>query len=186
MTPKLETYISVDIECDGPVPGINSMLSVGAVAVRSDDLTIHTKFTANLKPDPALRSDPNTMIRFWSRFPDALAATKMAAVEPFDVMHRFGCWVRTLERPIFVAYPLAFDLPFVQWYFHRYGLPWPFRGSIDLRSLAMGKFGCSYEKSKKRNLPLQPKPKHPHTHIALDDAIEQAEVLCAILRVRRE
>ncbi len=44
-----EDYVSVDIEADGPVPGLHSMLSLGAVAHDSNALTDISHFSGKLK-----------------------------------------------------------------------------------------------------------------------------------------
>jgi hypothetical protein len=41
------TYIMVDVESDGPVPGDYSMIALGAVVV---DSTLNYKFSAKLRP----------------------------------------------------------------------------------------------------------------------------------------
>ena len=42
-----ECYVSIDIEADGPAPGLNSMLSLGAAAFISEG-AVMDKFSANL------------------------------------------------------------------------------------------------------------------------------------------
>ena len=44
----MEIYVSTDIEADGPVPGINSMLSFASAAYRADKTLVAT-FSANLE-----------------------------------------------------------------------------------------------------------------------------------------
>ena len=44
-----ECYVSIDIEADGPAPGLNSMLSLGAAAFTSDGALAQT-FSVNLEP----------------------------------------------------------------------------------------------------------------------------------------
>ena len=43
-----EIYVSIDIESDGPVPGLNSMLSLGAVAFDPVGKVL-SKFQRNMK-----------------------------------------------------------------------------------------------------------------------------------------
>ena len=43
-----EIYISTDIETDGPIPGVNSMLSFASAAFLADKTLIGT-FSANLR-----------------------------------------------------------------------------------------------------------------------------------------
>ena len=44
----METYISTDIEADGPIPGEYSMLSFGSVALNKNKQVLGT-FEANLE-----------------------------------------------------------------------------------------------------------------------------------------
>ena len=55
-----EIYVSTDIETDGPVPGLNSMLSFGSAAYLADKTMIST-FSANLEFLPGASGDPMTM-----------------------------------------------------------------------------------------------------------------------------
>ena len=55
-----EIYVSTDVESDGPIPGVNSMLSFGSAAYLADK-TLVSRFTANLATLPAAVADPGTM-----------------------------------------------------------------------------------------------------------------------------
>jgi hypothetical protein len=46
-----EVYVSADVETDGPIPGVNSMLSFGSAAYLPDKSLI-SAFTANLETLP--------------------------------------------------------------------------------------------------------------------------------------
>ena len=58
-----EVYISIDIEADGPIPGGNSMLSLGAAAFElgSGNRTPIDLYEVNLQPLPTATPDPDTM-----------------------------------------------------------------------------------------------------------------------------
>ncbi|MBF0106938.1 MAG: hypothetical protein HQM16_16620 [Deltaproteobacteria bacterium] len=86
MVHKLEIYISTDVEADGPIPGMNSMLSFGSAAYLED------------------------------------------------------------------------------------------------KTLAMALLKTNYRKSTKRNMPKKWFDPLPHSHQALDDAIEQGALFCNMLR----
>ena len=64
-----EIYVSVDIESYGPIPGDNSMLSIGSVAYDESGLLIST-FSANIFPLHAAVENPVTM-EFWGKQPRA-------------------------------------------------------------------------------------------------------------------
>lgn len=52
---KTEIYVSTDVEADGPIPGINSMLSFGSAAYLADKTLVGT-FTVNLQTLPGQAS----------------------------------------------------------------------------------------------------------------------------------
>jgi hypothetical protein len=66
-------YVVTDCEFDGPIPGANSMLSFGSVAVSATG-SILGEFEAVLGPLEGAVRDANTMA-FWHRHPDAWAAS---------------------------------------------------------------------------------------------------------------
>ncbi len=100
-------------------------------------------------------------------------------------MHRFATWVVVVcggRLPVFVAWPVAFDFPFVDHYMRRFanGNPFGYK-ALDIQSLAMGVLGEKrYRQVVKDRLPRHWIPDRPHTHIALDDAIEQGELFMNI------
>ena len=55
-----ECYVSVDVETDGPIPGVHSMLSLGAAAFDAEWSPRGT-WSANLEPLPEAAEDPRTM-----------------------------------------------------------------------------------------------------------------------------
>ena len=48
MSNQTELYVSTDIESDGPIPGVNSMISFGSAAYLAEK-TLVSSFTANLE-----------------------------------------------------------------------------------------------------------------------------------------
>jgi hypothetical protein len=55
-----------------------------------------------------------------------------------------------------------------------------------MKSYAMALMGTEFRKSTKRNMPKRWFSKSPHTHVALDDAIEQGHLFMSMLKERRE
>jgi hypothetical protein len=51
-----------------------------------------------------------------------------------------------------------------------------------MKTLAMTLLGTDYRDSTKRNMPRRWFDKLPHTHLALDDAIEQGALFCNMLK----
>lgn len=180
-----EIYVSVDIETDGPVPGRHSILSLGAAAFTEAGAEAG-RFSANLETRPGLAPDPRTMA-WWATQPEAWAACRSAQQPPEVAMAQFVAWVRALPgRPVFVAYPAAFDFPFVLGYFHEYGGENPFGFAvIDIKTYSMALLRRPYHASGKSAMPRDWIDPSPHTHVALDDAVEQGRLFCNLLRASR-
>src|SRR5262245_55378942 len=176
-----EVYVSTDIESDGPIPGPNSMLSFASAAYRADKTLIST-FTANLETLPGAAGDPRTM-DWWAQHPHAYAATRTGLESPEDAMPRYVAWLRKLPgKPVFVAYPAGYDFLFVYWYLIRFTGDSPFSFSaLDIKTYAMAVLGIEYREATKRNMPKHWCDPVPHTHVALDDAIEQGAMFCNML-----
>lgn len=176
-----EIYVSTDIETDGQIPGANSMLSFASAAYLADKTLVGT-FTANLKTLPDASGDPKTM-EWWQSQPEAWQATRIDLQEPGDAMQSYVSWLKSLPgKPVFVAYPAGFDFLFVYWYLIRFTGESPFSFSaLDIKSYAMAMLKTEYRQSSKRNMPKHWFDSLPHTHVALDDAIEQGALFCNML-----
>ncbi|MGH9844464.1 MAG: 3'-5' exonuclease [Blastocatellia bacterium] len=180
-----EIYVSTDVETDGPIPGINSMLSFGSAAYLADKTLVST-FTANLETLPGAESHPHTM-EWWQSQPEAWAACRENLERSEEVMPRYVAWLKALpNRPVFVGYPAAFDFMFVYWYLIRFAGESPFSHSaLDIKTYAMAMLRKGYRESVKRNMPKRWFDPLPHTHRALDDAIEQGALFCNMLAANR-
>ncbi|MDQ2995360.1 MAG: exonuclease [Pseudomonadota bacterium] len=176
-----EIYVSTDVETDGPIPGLNSMLSFGSAAYSADKTLIAT-FSANLETLPQAMSDPQTMA-WWSTQPIAWEACRKDLLSPEQAMKDYVIWLKSLPgRPIFVGYPVGFDFTFIYWYLMCFAGESPFSFSaLDIKTYAMAMLKKEYRRSTKRNMPKHWFDQFPHTHIALDDAIEQGALFCNML-----
>lgn len=177
-----EIYISTDIETDGPIPGPNSMLSLASAVYRLDKTLVST-FTRNLETLPGAVGDPKTMA-WWESQPEAWAACRRDAVSPEVAMRDYVNWLESLEgSKVFVAYPAGFDFSFVYWYLVRFTGGNPFSHSaLDMKTVAMLLLRKPYRQSVKRNMPSRWFDDLPHTHVALDDAIEQGALFCNMMQ----
>jgi hypothetical protein len=180
-----EIYISTDIEADGPIPGPHSMLSIGAAAYTADKVLVST-FSANLETLPGAQAHPKTA-EWWATQPEAWAACRKDLELPRPAMTRFVSWIKSLDgKPVFVAYPAAYDFMFVYWYLMKYVGESPFSHSaLDIKSFAMAVLRSNYRESTKRNMPKRWFENLPHTHVALSDAIEQGALFCNMLKESR-
>src|SRR5262249_54223322 len=103
--------------------------------------------------------------------------------DPATAMRNYVALVKSLGRkPVFVAYPAGYDFLFVYWYLMRFAGESPFSHSaLDIKSYAMAVLKIEYRESVKRNMPRRWFDPMRHTHVALDDALEQGALFCNML-----
>ena len=178
---KSEIYVSTDIEADGPIPGPHSMLSFASAAYTKDKQLVDT-FSANLETLPNAEADPSTK-SWWDKNKTAWDACRRDLKKPKEVMSNYVAWLKRLPgKPVFVGYPAAYDFMFVYWYLITFAGESPFSHSaLDIKTYAMAVLKKEYRQSTKRSMPKLWFDKLPHTHVALDDAIEQGALFCNIM-----
>jgi hypothetical protein len=178
-----DVYISADIEADGPIPGRYSMLSFGlAVAGRFNgsafeplDPTAET-FYRELRP---ISNEFDVAALAASRL-DREALARDGA-DPADAMRAAAEWVARKAfngRPVLVGFPVVFDWMFVHWYFVNFvgESPFGFSGALDMKTIYQQKARVTVDRAGRDDLPSELRSARAHTHNALDDAIEQAEI----------
>jgi hypothetical protein len=81
-------------------------------------------------------------------------------------------------RPVLVGYPIVFDWMFLYWYFvHFVGQsPFGFSSALDMKTIYQQKAGVTIDAAGRDDLPTFLRSSRRHTHNALDDAIEQADI----------
>ena len=180
-----EIYISTDVETDGPIPGQYSMLSVGCAAYLADKTLLGT-FSANLETLSGATGHPRTMA-WWETQKEAWAVHRKDTQPPEQAMHALLAWLKGLPGlPVFVGFPVTFDFSFVQWYLFKFTGTSPFRHSgIDLRTLAMSLTNSNWQRTTKEFLPRNWYDPLPHTHVAVEDALEQGALFCNMLAEMR-
>lgn len=170
------TWIMVDIESDGPCPGLYSMVSFGAVVVEPG---LSRTFYGQCRP----LSDE------W--VPEALAVSGhsreecLTFPESEETMRRFQEWIsanattrkfRGQEVPNarFVSDNNGFDWQFINYYFHRFCGENPFgHSSTNLGSLYKGMVQDVFKNFKHLR-------KTKHTHHPVKDSRGNAEALLAM------
>jgi hypothetical protein len=185
--PQPELYVSLDIEADGPCPGLHSMISFGMAAFTLDKELVGT-FSRNLKLLDGASADERTMA--WWHTPDNVAAYGKARedlVDPRSAMTACRAWLeemRRFGRPVICGAPSGFDFTFLYYYFQRELGESPVGfASLDLRSYAAAVLKRQYRQVGKNSFPPEwIDDGLPHTHVALDDAIEQGCILINMLR----
>jgi hypothetical protein len=113
--------------------------------------------------------------------------------DPREAMAELVAWVERLgrrheARPVFAAYPASFDWMFVYHYLIAYygSSPFGFSGVLDMKSFYAARAGAVIGAATKRSIPPELLSSRPHTHHALDDAREQADLLANLLAYRPE
>jgi hypothetical protein len=95
-------------------------------------------------------------------------------------------WVREAAgaaRPVLVAYPLSFDWTWLYWYFVRFsadGSPFKHSCCFDIKTAFAVKAKLPISESGRTRIASFLRSTREHTHNALEDAIEQAEVFAKV------
>ncbi|WP_151769985.1 3'-5' exonuclease [Streptomyces abyssomicinicus] len=182
-------YISVDIEADGPIPGPYSMLSFGAAVAGRQDAEGFTP------ADP----EEHTFYRELRPVSDEFDAQALAVsgldrdrlrregADPATAMAEFTAWVGEVSsgaQPVVCGYPVAFDWMFLYWYLVRFtgGSPFGHSGCMDMKTLYAARARLPLRAVAKGTMPRHLLSRRRHTHHALDDAVEQAELFANLMR----
>ncbi|WP_245658373.1 exonuclease [Microtetraspora malaysiensis] len=100
---------------------------------------------------------------------------------PAEAMNAAAAWIAEVcgnTLPVLAAFPLSYDWMWIYWYFMKFTGQSPFGHSrcIDIKTLYAAKAGVPVAWSTKRQMPREVRSTRRHTHHALDDAMEQAEL----------
>jgi hypothetical protein len=125
--------------------------------------------------------------------PEALAVSgldrdrlRREGAEPAAALGEFAAWVREVSagaQPVMCGYPASYDWTFLYWYLIRFTGESPFghSGCLDMKTLYATKAGLPLRAVAKGTMPRQLLSRRRHTHHALDDAVEQAELLANLM-----
>ncbi len=188
MEKRVDVYFSADVETDGPIPGPFSILSFALVYAGSFDgknferpSNFDKILYRELKPisenflEEALNInglDRNRLI--------------IDGEDPDSAMNAASKWVRSISgigKPVLVAYPLSFDWTWLYWYFVMFskdGSPFDYSRCFDIKTALAVKGRIPISEAGRSKLPRTLKSGRDHTHHAVDDAIEQAEIFANI------
>lgn len=178
-------YISVDVETTGLVPGVHSLLSVGAYHLVSGE-KFHGIISSTESHADELVWEPSTY-DWWMHKDQENARNRLSALEgivnktiPYwtnhlNVAEDFHYWLQQFKGDrIFVGWPASFDYPFIMNLFHRSDLQNPFNyRTLDVKSYACGKFNVPIN-CEREALPDWMFEEAEYPHDALSDAIMQA------------
>ncbi len=186
-----DVYFSADVETDGPIPGPFSILSLALVYAGRFDGTrlerprdFNLTFYRELKPistdfDPeALRVNGLDRARLIH-----------SGEAPERAMTEASIWVRHIaksDRAVLVAYPLSFDWSWLYWYFVRFsanGSPFGYSRCFDIKTAVAIKEHIPIGQAGHSQLRPALRSDRQHSHNALDDAIEQAEIFAKVFEL---
>lgn len=162
------SYIVVDVESDGPIIGVNSMVCFGAVIVEP---SLTKTFYGQVRP---ISKQFN---------PEALAISGFSRQEhekfddPFDVMPKFANWINenSKGKPILISDNNGYDSSWINFFMHVYnGGKNPFGWS----SRRIGDLYCGMVKDSRAQWKHLRKTIHNHHPVA--DAMGNAEALLAM------
>lgn len=173
--------VSIDVESDGPAPGLYSMISFGAIIVEEK---LNRTFYAKIKP----------ISNQW--IPEALAISGFTREQtlsdeflpPEIIMARFETWILRNNsydgRPIMFSDNSSYDFAFINYYFRCYLRRNPFGySSRNINDLYKGMM-------KDTSVNFHHLRKTIHSHDPLDDARGNAEALLSMekmgLKLRKE
>jgi hypothetical protein len=191
-------YISLDVEASGAVPGMFSMLAIGACVVADDGSEARllsgaeNEFKVLVKPLEGASNDPQALKYAGGLLPEELA---VSGTEPREALVALNEWIERVRRsagasrPHFLAHAASFDWMYIRWYYEAMGVPCPFGfAGIDIKAYAMGALGITWEETAKDALgrrvgleavdPLR-------LHDPLYDAHYQARLFAALVNGRR-
>ncbi|MCA1734375.1 MAG: exonuclease [Acidobacteria bacterium] len=191
--PHVDAYFSADVETDGPIPGRYSLLSFALVYAGSYDGRAFERPDAL---DTTFYREVRPISQHWQA--EALEVNRIDrkrleqdGADPATAMTEAAQWVRNIaagRRPILVAYPVSFDWTWLYWYFIEFskdGSPFNHSGCYDLKTAFAVKGELPISLAGRDQLLAHLRADHPHTHHALEDAIEQAAVFANIFEWNR-
>lgn len=185
---QADAYFSADVETDGPIPGPYSMLSFALVYAGSFDGTKFKRpidygrvFYRELQPISDNYQQEALNINKLDR-----ESLKSSGLTPTSAMDEAYSWVKEISgerQPVLVAYPVSFDWTWLYWYFvafSKQGSPFNYSRCFDIKTALSVKTNTPISDSGRSKLPGSLRSNRAHTHFAVDDAIEQAEIFANV------
>ena len=171
MINKKHCNIVVDVEADGPCPGLYSMVCFGAVCVEDFSKTFYGQ-TRPILEDTDYIEDALKVSGFSRKEHEAFPSSQFA-------IHAFNEWLNKFEadRLYFWSDNPAFDWQFINYYFHYWSIINPFGYSARrIGDLYAGLSGDPNNHSRWKRF-----RKTKHDHNPINDAMGNAEVLQKLL-----
>lgn len=185
-----DAYFSADVETDGPIPGPFSILSFALVYAGTFNghrfekpENYNQTFYAELKPISDSYQLEALRVNGLDR-----ERLRREGKAPELIMTEAYRWVNEIaknHKPVLVAYPLSFDWSWLYWYFIRFsseGSPFGHSRCFDIKTAFAVKGSVPIADAGRSKLLRSLRPDRKHSHHALEDAIEQAEIFANIFQ----
>lgn len=164
----MKTYIIVDVESNGPIPGDYSMTSLGAVVV---DEKLNMEFKANIKP-----ISDKQVAEMVTATNSMEAANSQDALEAKEAMIQFRDWLKevkdkTNNKLVFISDNNGYDWMFVCWYL------WHFVGENPLGYYSENMQALYRGMEKNLGVKISDIRERELIHDSLEDAKDNAKIL---------
>lgn len=190
---QVDVYFSADVETDGPIPGPFSMLSfafvyAGCFDGRRFERPRHFEHVFYRELCPISEEFQVEALSVNGLDRDRLLREGM---KPQRAMDEAADWIRTIagaRAPVLVAYPLSFDWSWLYWYFVRFsasGSPFSYSRCFDVKTAFALKADVPICAAGRSQVSANFRSHRQHTHHAVDDAVEQAEIFANLFEWKR-
>jgi hypothetical protein len=189
-TRAVDIYFSADVETDGPIPGPFSILSFALVYAGTFD---GESFVPPHKYNQGFYRELRPISENFQ--PEALRVNGLdrsrllkEGEAPESAMTEACSWIKGIAneaKPVLVAYPLSFDWAWLYWYFVRFspeGSPFNHSLCFDIKTAFAVKAAIPIAQAGKSKLFPSLRSHKKHTHHALEDAKEQAEIFANVFK----
>ena len=155
----------VDVESDGPIIGVHSMVCFGAVKLTP---ALDKTFYGKVKPISTQFVQSALDVSGFSR------KEHLTFDDPDDVMGDFAVWLlgNSIDKPILISDNNGYDASWINYYFHMYNGG---RNPFGWSSRRIGDLYCGMVKDTWANWKHLRKTRHSHHPV--DDAMGNAEAL---------
>ncbi|RWK46559.1 MAG: exonuclease [Mesorhizobium sp.] len=185
---RTDVYFSADVETDGPIPGPFSMLSFAFVYAGKYDGKRFERPTSYDKVFYKELSPISTEFQVEALKVSGLDRDRLVleGANPIAAMSDAFRWIKLISGdayPVLVAYPLSFDWNWLYWYFMKFaqnGSPFDYSRCFDIKTAFAVKSAIPIAEAGRSHLPTNLASTKKHTHHAIDDAIEQAEIFANV------
>jgi DNA polymerase III epsilon subunit-like protein len=165
-----KNFIVIDVEANGPCPGLYSMISFGAVLV---DGIFDTTFYGQVAPIAELYDEEAYKVVGTDY------KTHLTYDNPQKIMEDFEKWIQasTEGRPIMWTDNVAFDWQFINYYFHAFLK----RNPLGFSARRIGDFYAGIKGDLSKTSDWKKFRITRHSHHPVDDAKGNAEALWQII-----